>query len=235
MDGNELSESVGSNSASRWRLRTRVLIAGGALVAVLGSAAGIDVATRDRDHESHVFESGVSSLDARISSGSLEVIGTDDPNITIEVTTRGGLRGPKHSERVVGDQLELRSSCPLHLLTPSCSVDYVVRLPRNLDIVAHGNGSNITITSVAGSVDASSNGGALDLRFAEAPYFVRGRSNGGRVAVELPRGDEFYRVDADSNGGKAKVEVRTDPASERQIDLHANGGQVEVRYAEARS
>ena len=49
--------------------------------------------------------------------------------------------------------------------------------------------------------------------------------------VEVPDGPEGYDVDADADGGSADVDIRTDPASERVIDAHANGGKVVVRYA----
>jgi hypothetical protein len=216
----------------RWR--RRALIGTGVAVVVVGASWGVDCLVRGTDHHTEVFSDRVTTVDARLSAGSLRIVPTDDPNVTVEEAVRGGVRSPSHSERVDGETLVLRSSCSLELFSPSCEVDYVVHVPQAVRVVAHGDGADFDLDAVTGDVDVSVNGGSADVRFVEAPTHVKGRANGGRVTVEIPRDDATYQVDADANGGSAHADVRTDPLSERIVDLHANGGSVTVRYATAR-
>ena len=171
-------------------------------------------------------------LDVDMSSGSLRVVGTNDPVVTVDVTTHGGLRSADHSETIDGDHLRLRSDCGLGVLSPSCGVDFVVHVPQSASLVARGDGVSIDLAGTSGDADVSINGGDVDMRFASSPHTIKARVDGGKVDVVLPDDRSDYHVKARAEGGSAHVDVRTDPSSDRLIDVQASGGSINVRYGE---
>lgn len=80
------------------------------------------------------------------------------------------------------------------------------------------------------AVDASADGGSLDLAFAVPPRRLDLSSDGGSVVVELPDEPVVYRVDASADGGSVDTQIRTDPEADRTIAAHSDGGSVVLRY-----
>lgn len=226
----EESPTTLDSPTTKWRTRTKVLVFAGAGVAILGATIAVDLAMAGTSHATTHFQQPIALVDANIDSGSLRLIGSDQPEITIDASVHSGLRGPTHSETVVGNRLVIRSDCPFDLITTTCSVDYVIHVPSNVAVKARGNGSDFDITAISGDVDASVNGGRVDMVFAAAPHHVEADSNGGRISISLPDDDSGYRVDTHTNGGSTNVAIRTDPASDRTIRVETNGGDIDVRY-----
>ena len=79
-------------------------------------------------------------------------------------------------------------------------------------------------------VRAAAGAGSVELGFAAPPEEVDVTSGAGSVLVELPPGDEAYRVSADAGAGSDAVSVRTDPTSDRVIRASSGAGSTEVRY-----
>ena len=213
-----------------WQRRTKLLVAAGGLIAVAGSVVGLDCALRDRDSETRHFDQPIHAVSVDVSSGSIRLVGTSDSTITVELSARGGIRGPNHRERVENGRLVIESSCPLHLLTPSCAIDYTVHVPSHVSVDVDGNGLDAHIEAISGDLDESINGGDVDATFADAPHSVTARANGGHIDIVIPNDQRSYRSESSSNGGSTDVAIRTDPASDRLIDVHTNGGRVTVRY-----
>lgn len=94
-----------------------------------------------------------------------------------------------------------------------------------------GGGSIVGRDLRSSRVTAFAGAGSVDLDFDVPPDDVDASSGAGSVIIDLPRGDEAYRVDADAGAGEDTVSVATDPASERAIRANAGAGSVEVRYA----
>jgi hypothetical protein len=206
-----------------------VLIGAGAVVAVTAGIGLLDYAVSDTQHETRVFQQAVTAVDADVSSGSLRVVGSDQPDVTVEMTVHSGVRSPSHSETVVNGNLLVRSACEFGFT--NCTVDYVIRVPSNVSVTAHGDGGNIDLVSMTGDANVSVNGGHVHLAFAGAPHHVKARANGGGIVVAVPDDGQAYRVDAGTSGGSSSVEIRTDPASDHVIDANVNGGSVVVKYS----
>jgi Putative adhesin len=219
-----------TTTTKKWRPRTKVLIVAGAGVAAFGAAIAVDLAMAGTSHASAQFNQPIVRVDADIDSGSLRIVGSNDPKITIESTVHSGIRGPSHSETVVGDRLVVRSNCPFDLITTTCSVDYIIHVPNHVAVKARGNGSDFDLTAVHGDVDVSVNGGQVDMSFDAAPHHVKAEANGGHINITVPDDNAGYRVDTHTNGGSTNVGIRTDPASERTIAVETNGGDIDVRY-----
>jgi hypothetical protein len=227
------SPTTPASATKRWRTRTKVLVVAGAATAALGAAIAVDLAMAGTSHATAHLDGPVTIVDADIDAGSVRLVGTDDNEITIESTVHSGVRGPSHSEKVVGDRLVVRSNCPFDLVTATCSVDYVIRVPNDVAVRARGNGSDFDIAAVHGDVDVAVNGGEVDMSFDAAPHHVRAVSNGGHINIKVPDDTAGYKIDAHTNGGSTKVGIRTDPASDRTIKVETNGGNIDIRYATA--
>ena len=216
--------------AKKWRPRTKMLVFAGIAVAALGATTAIDHAMAGTSHATTHFQQPIVLVDANIDAGSVRIVGSDQTEITVDASVHSGLRGPTHSETVVGDRLVIRSNCPFDLITTTCAVDYVIHVPGHVAVKARGNGSDFDITAISGDVDASVNGGRVDMVFAAAPHHVKAESNGGHISISVPDDSTGYRVDTHTNGGSTNVAIRTDPASDRTIKVETNGGNIDVRY-----
>lgn len=226
-EGKTLTPQAG---ARRWRRRTKVLVGVGGLIAVGGCVIALDLALSDRDTKTLHFDQPIEAVAVDMSGGSIRVVGTDESTITVEMSVRSGLLGTDHRERVENGRLVIETSCPVHLLAPSCEVDYIVHVPWRVSVEIEGDGLDAQVESIAGDLDVSINGGHVDAALSDAPRRVKARANGGDIDIEIPNDQHSYGVKASSNGGSTGVEVRTDPASDRLIDVHANGGKVRVHY-----
>ncbi|WP_158412528.1 DUF4097 family beta strand repeat-containing protein [Ilumatobacter nonamiensis] len=96
---------------------------------------------------------------------------------------------------------------------------------------SNDNGRIVGTRLTSGIVDASTSNGRIELAFAEPPTTVTGRTDNGSIEVTVPDEDVLYRVDLSTDNGSRDNAVRTDPASDRLIDLTADNGSVTVRPA----
>jgi hypothetical protein len=84
---------------------------------------------------------------------------------------------------------------------------------------------DLTATAVTGKTSS----GNVELAFHSAPSSVDAKSSSGDVTVSLPKGDETYKVDADTSSGDENTdEVKTDPNSLRTIKAVTSSGDVTV-------
>lgn len=157
------------HTGSRHTIRTKVLVAAGAVVALGGAFLAVDLLTNASRHTTHRFTDAVTELDLDVSAGTVRLVDGDDPVVTVDVTTHGGVHRPSHSEMLVGGHLRLHSGCGFDIVSPTCGVDFVVHVPTATTVVARADGATIDL-------------------------------------------------------------VGTDPSADRAIDVHANGGDVAVRY-----
>jgi len=121
-------DSPDTGPPQHWRLRTKVLIGVGALVAVAGGIVGLDYAVSETQHQSRAFQESVTAVDADIAAGSLRIVTSDQPGVTVEMTVRSGLRSPSHSESVVNGHLVIHSGCGFAFDT--CWINYFISVAR---------------------------------------------------------------------------------------------------------
>jgi hypothetical protein len=202
------------------------------------SLAVTQVAHEERTTTSEFDAAGLSTLDVRVDSGSLTVIGTDTDVVKVTARISDGLRSTSERQTVNGDRLELRGSCPA-FLSSFCTVDYTVELPARMIVTARLDNDGIRLTGVTGDIDVrSSNGGitvrgsgdgtvlmrsdngnvtGTDLRAA----VVEGHSDNGEVSlgfVDAPRA-----VEATSDNGDVTVTVPDDASTYAVITSSSDG------------
>ncbi len=92
------------------------------------------------------------------------------------------------------------------------------------------NGS-IDATGVrSATVFADSDNGSVEIVMTTPPQQLEASTDNGSVTVVLPNTPDAYAVDAVTDNGSVRNDVRTDPASSRTITLSSDNGNVTVRY-----
>ncbi len=193
------------------------------------------------DLSSAVTAIAVHSLGGRITV----TAGTGDTVRVTETLRYTGAR-PTPEHRLDAAQLTFTSGCQGH--QGSCGVDYRIEVPSGVNATMDSAGGAITVDGLAGSLDLSTGGGALDatriastnltartaggaaiLDFVVPPGALRTDSAGGDITVRLPAGR--YAVDARSDGGDTRIEVTADPSAPHRIDVRADGGDISLAPA----
>ncbi len=92
------------------------------------------------------------------------------------------------------------------------------------------NGS-IDATGIrSATVFADSDNGSVEITMATPPLQLEASTDNGNVTVVLPDTPDAYAVNAGSDNGSVRNDVRTDPASSRTITLSSDNGNVTLRY-----
>ena len=81
----------------------------------------------------------------------------------------------------------------------------------------------------APTVDARNHNGSIQLSFLDPPRSVAARTSNGSIVVVVPDAEVLYRVEMSTSHGGTDNLVRTDPDSDRVIDLSTRNGSITVR------
>jgi Putative adhesin len=220
-----------------------VMVTGSALViAGCGTRMGSTTA-----QNSYTITEPVTSLKINNPVGNTEIEGTDAATVSVIEQLRYSGEPPQTSYPIVGGQLALSYTCPGRLDGNSCSVTYVVKVPRRLAVEIEGKVGLVRLTGLAGqltlnsstgnidatgltsaAVTAQANAGAITLEFVAPPTTVNAEAQVGAITVRLPAGTA-YAVDANSQVGTTDVMVQRDPSSPHRVTVHSRVGSVSVR------
>ena len=219
-----------------------VLLRASAL-AIAGCGTRIGTTTAQN---SYTITEPVTSLKIDNPVGNTEIEATDTNTVSVTEQLRYTGDPPQTSYPITGGQLTLSYTCPGVLDVNSCSVTYVVKVPRRLAVQIDGKvgvttltglAGQLTLTSSAGNIDATgltsatvtarASAGTITLGFTAPPTTVDAQTQVGSVTVRLPAGTA-YAVDAGSQVGSADVTVQRDPSSPHRITAHSQVGSVNV-------
>lgn len=211
-------------------------------VLLLGWSAymGVDLLAHGREVHTWVVSEPVTTLVVDQSGdGKVHVVGAPVDEITIRAHVSEGLRSTAYDREVVGDVLEVSSSCP-NIGGLWCSVDYEIEVPADTDVRIDSD-SNVRVENLAGDVEVdvdnglidasglsglallSSGNGSVRATGMRSPVVEAGSSNGSvRVTMEVPP----KSVIAKSSNGSVEVLVpRTDHRYSVDVDSD-NGSQA---------
>lgn len=189
---------------------TRMLwrIGGSALtVAMLGfgSLQTVSQLAYDRTHAAHTLAAAVHAVDIRIDSGSIDVEAA--PDRTTVAMTRDVERGLVHtsvSERVEGDTLVVRASCPF--LSAHCEAHFRLDVPPGVSVIARADG-HVRVRGVHGDVDARTSQGRISLD--DVWGRVRAHASEGSVDASALHS---AAVDASASQGGVTLRFAVDPS-----------------------
>lgn len=215
---------------------TAIAVAGTALTACEGH-------TEDMSH--YQVGENVTSLSIRTNGGTVDL--TTSNSSRIGVTEHFWYTGekPRTEHPVRNGELVLNAPDCRATGADECGVDYTVTVPPGLTLALDTGGGDITADGLSGTMEARSDGGNvrirksamtkvvtdtgggdLDASFTAAPAQTEASSGGGNVTVRLPH--STYAVDARTDGGDRKVDVRSVPASPRAVKVRTGGGNATV-------
>jgi hypothetical protein len=96
-------------------------------------------------------------------------------------------------------------------------------------VVSNDDGRIVGRRLTARTVDARNTNGSIELSFLDPPQSVYARTQNGSIEVVVPDTEVLYRVEMDTRHGGTDNLVRTDPNSDRTIDLATRNGSITVR------
>jgi hypothetical protein len=80
------------------------------------------------------------------------------------------------------------------------------------------------------TVSADSDNGSVEIVMVAPPQRLAATSDNGSVTVVLPDTPDAYAVDANTDNGRVRNDVRTDSTSPRTITLSSDNGNITLRY-----
>jgi hypothetical protein len=200
-----------------WKLFAAILVLG---TVVWGSYQVVTLLA----HETHVEEqsfpaAGLTALRVDGSSGSITIAGADTDTIHVTAEISDGLRQTGESRRVVGDTLQLHSTCP-NFGSDWCHVDYDVTVPRDLTVVVRSGDGSVDISGLRSAVTVGTDNGSVDLEDLSGDVHV-GSDNGRITALRLGS----PTVAADTDNGRLTLEFATAPTT---VAATADNGRITV-------
>jgi Putative adhesin len=158
------------------------------------------------------------------------------------------VHGATTTKAVNGTNAVLTSRCPEGInFGNSCRVDYTVTVPAQVTVDIEGAAGDITLTGPltnatvntsaaritgtnlgAGTIQATTNAGQVDLTFATAPASVQVKTDAGQVTLTVPGADK-YNVAVNTTIGTQDVSVDKDPSSTHRIAVTATIGAVTIK------
>jgi hypothetical protein len=179
------------------------------------------LAHEERTEVSEFDAAGLRGVDIDNAAGSIRIVGVEDADtVTVNARISDGWRSTGHDVRREGDRLMIEGSCPV-FLSDWCNVRYTIEVPSDLAVVAAADNGRVTVTDIAGDVEASSDNGRVELARIEGNVALHS-DNGSVTATELRRAS---RAEATSDNGDVRLEF-LDPPDD--VVARSDNGSIEV-------
>jgi len=190
---------------------------------------------------SYTVSSPVGALVVDGGVGTITITGSPRSTVSVSEQVTFSHRPPAMTRDLSGKTLRLGYTCT------DCGVAYDIRVPRGVAVKVTSGTGEIRLSSLSGSVDASSNVGAItadglssadasftsdvgaiDAAFTAAPATVHAAAALGGVTIRVP-GAVSYQVNIPAGGlGTDAVSVPRSAASRHVIDASSNEGAVVI-------
>ncbi|MDR8407520.1 DUF4097 domain-containing protein [Nonomuraea sp. 3-1Str] len=191
----------------------------------------------------------VAALHVEADSGTVEVVGSDRRGIRVTERLSWLKNKPETVHEVRGDTLKLTFTCPTTwgwgAWGASCDVNYQVEVPAGLRVKVGSDSGNLTLRSLSGEVEASTDSGAIEageltgrrvvtttdsgdvsLTFAGRPDQVTTATDSGTTVIHVPSGP--YNIVARTDSGRKNIKAASAPSAPRTIALSSDSGDLEV-------
>lgn len=206
------------------------------------------IAHGEKTVDATIPTAGIETINVDNSSGYVEIVGSDTPNIVIHAEISTGLRRTGYGWETDGSTLRVHGTCPL-IGSQWCWVKYTIEVPRDIDVVVNNDDSRVEVSNIDGNVDvnadngrveatglsgananAQSDNGRVELTFTEVPDNVVAQSDNGRIDIAVPSVEGGYDITTQSdNGSETTTGLVNNPESPRVIRAEADNGSITVR------
>jgi putative adhesin len=216
------------------------------LVAALGLGIWWAV-TKQTRIASYRVTGTLARVEVDVRSGGADITDAGGSAVEVRRTDRFAFDRSSHEVRSIrGGVLRISSRCP-RMAVGGCTSDYRVAVPENVPIVVRSTDGDVRIAAFRGSADVQTGAGnvvvdgfcgfALSIKTGSgdaratatcSPQTLNLRSSSGSVEATVPAGG--YRVEADSNNGRAEVSgIQRSAAAPYEIQALSDSGDVTVR------
>lgn len=162
---------------------------------------------------------GIARIDIDGSSGSVDIEASERDTIEVRAEISDGLRRTGESREVVGDTLQLHSTCP-NFGSDFCWVDYEVRVPRGLELIVDGDNGSITVTGSDAPITIDADNGSIRLANVSGPLQLS--ADNGRIEATQLRSSI---ATAGSDNGRVQLDFAVAPTT---VVATSSNGRVEV-------
>lgn len=206
------------------RLAGGAWLAMGSVIAVVTLGFGVQQTVGLLAHEEHreveVITAPVRVLNVDSEEGSVQVLGTDRSTVRISAVVSDGLTETRYSQRVTGDQLDVKVRCGTLGGSPWCRVALRIEVPRSLAVHVRTADGRVRVESVTGPVEVRSTDGSVQAASLGGTATLRSE-NGNVTATGMRNGS----IDASSSNGEVRVELAV---LAQAVTAHSDNGSVEV-------
>ncbi len=178
------------------------------------------LAHEDRTEVSKVDAAGLRTIEVDNAAGSVRIVGVEGADaVSISARISDGWRKSGHQVHRDGDRLVVEGSCP-NFLSDWCNVRYTIEVPSDLAVVAQADNGRVTVTDLAGDVEASSDNGRVELARIEGDV-IADSDNGSVAATDI----RAATAEATSDNGDVLLELVDPPET---VHAGSDNGDVEV-------
>jgi hypothetical protein len=191
------------------------------LTAAKCEQAGDSTTHREDQDQSYTQPIDVIQLD--LGNGDIRIASGEDGKISVERKLRWDTNKPKVKERWQGRTLKISNGCAK--ASRNCSVDYRIKVPAGVRVVAKTGAGDIAVTGVHGAQDLHSSSG--DLRVDDAEGSVKMETDNGSITGTDLAADQ---VKAQTSAGDVNLVITSVPKS---VTASSSAGDVDLRVPRA--
>jgi len=190
------------------------------VVGVVGLALALlssSLTTEDKGSTTH--SGPIRAVDVQIDNGRVDVVGTSDPDATVD-RVRHYLHGaPTITETVADGVLRMQTKCPTFIAL-QCRVDLHLRVPAGASVHVRTDRGSVSVQGTSGPVDVGTSAGAVRLT-ATSGAVTLATSAGAIDGVDL----KAPSIDATAGAGRIKLSL-AEPAA--RVDLRTHAGSIDL-------
>ena len=223
-----------------------VLLAVFPLLAGCGALGKVGAGAHNPPAASFTVSAPVSAVVIDGGSGSVDVTGSARSTVSVSQQATYTSTPPRAVHVLHGTTLTVSYTCPAQLV---CSVSYQVQVPRGVAVSVSTDAGAVTLTSLAGTVQAHASAGLItadDLRspvasfktnaggviaaFSVPPRSLTATTNVGPITLTVP-GSVAYRLNTHTFVGTSTVTVHRSSSSAHTISASSDLGAISVSPA----
>lgn len=212
--------STTPSEPGRRRALTIIGVVAGVLILGLVALLTVDGLATTTTHRIDPVTAEAVVLDLT-ASGAVDVVGTDEDQVSVEVRVRDPLGLVSEDQRLEGERLILESSCTdfwIDFFNP-CLVDYVVRVPTSTEISGRARNAAVDVVGLEADVNLSNRNGSMTVEDIEG--LVRLETRNGAIDVSEVAGELFL----DTRNGSITV---SDSTSAGTVEVITSNGSIEL-------
>lgn len=212
-----------SRTRSR-RVWPRVLIALVVAVLAIAAVSAAAWALRSTERDTFPVEEQFDRVEVEVGAGRVHVEALENGTAEVVAETEASLfRAAEVSHSVDDGTLVVTGSCSRGFWLidwGGCSTHVTLRLPSDVEVVAHSSAGRVTASGLTGAADLRSSAGRVEVADHTGP--LRARSSAGRVEVTGLTSDD---AEVSSQAGSVDVQTLEPP---RRLDVSSSAGSVTV-------